>query len=205
MTGRGGTVEWRPWRHTVNRAQYVHCAASPLRELPCPRCLLSIVAALALPARAADIETPSGTFRFDPPQGYTELSAQEIDAKFGRNGRKPIKVFGNASRGSTVSVTWSQQKLTQAALPQFKEAMENLLPKLTPGLVFNERQLRTIGARRWVYLDSTVPAADTDIRNLMYLSDLGGHMIGVNFNATVAEFASQQDGFEAAAQTLKVD
>ena len=162
-------------------------------------------AAFAMPALAADIETPTGTFRFDPPPGYTELSAQEIDAKFGRNGRKPIKAFGNASRASTVSVTWSQQKLTQAELPKFKQAMEELLPRLTPGLVFNDRQLRTIGARQWIYLDSTVPAVDTSIRNLMYLSDLGGHMIGVNFNATVAEFASQQAGFESAARTLRVD
>ena len=166
---------------------------------------LAAAAALAMPALAADIETPSGTFRFDPPPGYTELSAQEIDAKFGRNGRKPIKAFGNASRASTVSVTWSQQKLTQADLPKFKQAMEELLPRLTPGLVFNDRQLRTIGARQWIYLDSTVPAVDTSIRNLMYLSDLGGHMIGVNFNATVAEFASQQAGFEAAERTLRVD
>jgi len=166
---------------------------------------LAAAAAFAMPALAADIETLTGTFRFDPPPGYTELSAQEIDAKFGRNGRKPIKVFGNASRASTVSVTWSQQKLTQAALPKFKQAMEELLPKLTPGLVFNDRQLRTIGARQWIYLDSTVPAVDTSIRNLMYLSDLGGHMIGVNFNATVAEFPSQQAGFEAAARTLRVD
>ena len=166
---------------------------------------LAAAAALAMPALAADIETPTGTFRFDPPPGYTELSAQEIDAKFGRNGRKPIKAFGNASRASTVSVTWSQQKLTQADLPKFKQAMEELLPRLTPGLVFNDRQLRTIGARQWIYLDSTVPAVDTSIHNLMYLSDLGGHMIGENFNATVAEFASQQAGLEAAARTLRVD
>ena len=166
---------------------------------------LAAAAALAMSALAADIETPTGTFRFDPLPGYTELSAQEIDAKFGRNGRKPIKAFGNASRASTVSVTWSQQKLTQAELPKFKQAMEELLPRLTPGLVFNDRQLRTIGARQWIYLDSTVPAVDTSIRNLMYLSDLGGHMIGVNFNATVAEFASQQAEFEAAARTLRVD
>lgn len=86
-------------------------------------------------------------------------------------------------------MAWSQQKLTQAvtqaALPRFKEAMEELLPRLTPSLVFNDRQLRSIGGRQWIYLDSTVPAADTSIRNLMYLSDLGGYMIGVHFNATV--------------------
>ena len=99
----------------------------------------------------------------------------------------------------------SEALRTQAELPKFKQAMEELLPRLTPGLVFNDRQLRTIGARQWIYLDSTVPAVDTSIRNLMYLSDLGGHMIGVNFNATVAEFASQQAGFEVAARTLRVD
>lgn len=127
-----------------------------------------------MPALAADIETPSGTFRFDPPLGYTELSAQEIDAKFGRNGRKPIKAFGNASRASTVSVTWSQQKLTQAELPKFKQAMEELLPRLTPGLVFNDRQLRTIGARQWIYLDSTVPAVDTSIHHTQGLGQSPG-------------------------------
>lgn len=168
-------------------------------------CAVALLATAALAAQAADISTPSGTLRLDVPQGYTELSAQEIDQKFGRNGRKPMKVFGNASRASTVSVTWSKQPLTQAALPEFKGMMEEMLPKLTPGMVFNDRQMRAIGGRQWIYLDTTVPAADTDIRNLMYLSDLGGHMIGVNFNATVKEFPSQQGGFDAAAQTLKTD
>ena len=168
-------------------------------------CAVALLAIAAISVHAADIHTPSGTLRLDVPEGYTELSAQEIDQKFGRFGRKPMKVFGNASRASTVSVTWSKQPLTQAALPEFKEMMEEMLPKLTPGVVFNDKQMRAIGGRQWIYLDTTVPAADTDIRNLMYMSDLGGHMIGVNFNATVKEFPSQKGGFEAAAQTLKTD
>ncbi|WP_228529912.1 hypothetical protein [Diaphorobacter caeni] len=162
---------------------------------------------VALAAHAVDIDMPSGVLKLDMPKGYTELSGAEIDTKFGRNGRKPLKAYGNARRTSTVSVTWSEMKkpLSQGSLPELKEAMENMMPKLTPGLAFNDSRMVKIGARQWVLLDSTVPAIDTELRNVMYLSDMDGHMVGVNFNSTVQEFTSQQKAFETSAQTLKVD
>ena len=38
----------------------------------------------------------------------------------------------------------------------------------------------------------------------MYLTHLGGHMVGVNYNATVKDYPGQKDGFEASARTLAV-
>ena len=171
---------------------------------------LGIAASLALStlaAHAVDITMPSGVLKVDMPKGYTELSAAEIDSKFGRNGRKPLKAYGNAKRTSTVSVSWSEMKkpLTQESLPELKAAMEDMMPKLTQGLVFNDKKMVNVGDRQWVLLDSTVPAIDTKLRNMMYLSDMGGNMVGVNFNSTAEEFASQQSAFEAAARTLKVE
>ena len=98
-----------------------------------------------------------------------------------------------------------KKPLTQESLPELKAAMEDMMPKLTQGLVFNDRKMVNVGDRQWVLLDSTVPAIDTKLRNMMYLSDMGGNMVGVNFNSTAEEFASQQSAFEAAARTLKVE
>ena len=173
------------------------------------RCCAAAVT-LACSAAAADpvaVKTPSGTLRLDTPAGYTALSDEELQTKFGRHGRKPLAAWGNARRSSTVAVTWSrmaQRPLTSAQLPEFKTAMETTLPKLTPGMVLRDSSLVGIAEHRWVRMDSTAPAVDTEIRNLMYLTDLGGHMVGVNYNATVADFAQQEAGFNASAETLRV-
>ena len=170
--------------------------------------LLAAVAVLASGmSLAEEYRTPSGVLRFDVPAGYTRLSDEEINVKFGRNGRVPAAVWGNARRSSSVAVTWTEMKnrpLNAAELPEFKKAMEQLLPRATPGLRFLGNDIVSIGAQQWVMFDSIAPAVDTEVRNLMYLTHLGGHMVGVNYNATTADFPGQRDGFEASARTLAV-
>lgn len=171
---------------------------------------LACAAAAACTLAAAEpvaVQTPSGTLRLQAPAGYTALTDEELQTKFGRHGRRPLAAWGNARRSSTVAVTWSrmaQKPLTPDALPAFMSAMETTLPRLTPGLVMRDASLVTIGGRAWVRMDSTAPAADTDVRNLMYLTDLNGHMVGVNYNATVADFPAQEPGFGSSAGTLRV-
>ncbi|RZJ26413.1 MAG: hypothetical protein EOO54_02945 [Haliea sp.] len=158
-------------------------------------------------APAEEYRTPSGVLKLDLPPGYTRLSDEEISVKFGRNGRVPAAVWGNARRSSSVAVTWTEMKnrpLNAADLPEFKKAMEQLLPRATPGLKFLANEIVSIGAQQWVFFDSSAPTVDTEVRNLMYLTHLGGHMVGVNYNATVADFPEQKDGFEASARTLAV-
>jgi len=166
-------------------------------------CGLACAAASAEPVA---IKTPSGTLHFETPAGYTALSEDELHIKFGRYGRRPLAAWGNARRSSTVAVTWSrmaQKPLTSEQLPEFKSAMETTLPRLTPGMVLRDSSLVQIAQRPWVRIDSTAPAVDTEIRNLMYLTDLGGHMVGVNYNATVADYAQQEAGFSSSAGTLR--
>ena len=158
-------------------------------------------------ALAEEFRTPSGVLSFEVPAGYTRLSDEEIAVKFGRNGRLPPAVWGNARRSSSVAVTWTEMKnrpLNAGDLPEFKKAMEQLLPRATPGLKFLGNDIVTIGAQRWVFFDTSAPAVDTEVRNLMYLTHLGGHMVGVNYNATVADYPGQKDGFAASARTLAV-
>lgn len=174
------------------------------------RALLLGGAAIFAAAHAApvDVQTPSGTLRLQAPPGYTALDAEEMHAKFGRHGRRPLAAWGNARRTSTVAVTWSrmvQKPLTSDQLPAFKASLESTLLRLTPGMVMHDASLVTIAGRSWVRMDSTAPAVDTSIRNLMYVTDLGGHMVAVNFNATEAEFPAQEAGFGSAAATLKAE
>lgn len=156
-------------------------------------------------AATAEVTTPSGTVVFELPQGFDELSADEMAAKFGRNGRIPLKAYGNESRTSTVAVTWSKmqkQPLTQEALPQFMGAIAPLMQRVTHGLAFQEKAVVKLGARDWIFLRSTAPAADAIIHNHMYLTDLGGHMVGVNYNATAQDYAQQRAGFDVSAKTM---
>ena len=181
----------------------------PLRTALLALALLGAAAAHAqAPAAPVAVQTPSGTLQLKAPPGYTALDAEEMQAKFGRHGRRPLAAWGNARRTSTVAVTWSrmvQKPLTSDQLPAFKDSLASTLLRLTPGMVMHDATLVTIAGRSWVRMDSTAPAVDTSIRNLMYVTDLGGHMVAVNFNATEADFAAQEAGFGSAAATLKAE
>lgn len=121
---------------------------------------------------------------FVPPPGFTPMTEQEIALKFPGNNR-PQHVYANDRRSVAVAITFSNANLTPEQLPELKAVMEEFLQKAKPDLKWVERDLITLNGIRWVKLESTTKAIDTDIHNDMYFTSFDGKMLGFNFNSTV--------------------
>lgn len=158
-------------------------------------------------ASAILVATPGGTISITLPADFTALSRKEIQAKFSRNGQLPVAVFGNATRTTTMAVTWSQlgeSSLTPDQLPQLREQLRDSYDQQLPGIRWITSEVRAINGKRWIFLENTTPGRDTRVHNDIYCTDVSGNLLMLNLNSTEAEHAGYAAAFKAAEQSLTI-
>jgi hypothetical protein len=150
------------------------------------------------------VEMDAGNITFNIPDDFTPLSAAEIDRKFPRrNG--PLEAFGNDTRGVSICCTVSSQAVRPDQLPDLKAALENQLPKLTPGLQWIKKDIVEIKGTQWVCFEFTSQAADNGlIHNIMMITSNHGVMVAINFNSTAKLFGAYEQKLRDDIQTVQV-
>lgn len=144
-----------------------------------------------------------GRVSFIPPAGFKQLSKEEIAQKYFR-GNPPQYVFANETLTTTVAVTFSNAKVSPEQLPEYKEAMEAMLPRLIPGLQWLKREIVELSGRKWFHLEMTSHAIDTDIHNHLYSTSFDGRALIFGFNSTVKEYPKMKEALEKSVQTIKL-
>ena len=140
---------------------------------------------------------------FVPPAGFKQLTKEEIAKKYFR-GNPPQYVFGNQSLSVNVAVTFSNAKVSPEQLPEYKEAMEEMLPRLIPGLKWLTRELIEVDRRKWFHLELTSYAIDTDIHNHLYSTSFDGKALIFGFNSTVKEYPEMKESLEKSFRSIKL-
>jgi hypothetical protein len=176
-------------------------------------CVLGLgLALLPLSARATDVATPGGTVSLTLPTDFTALSAHEIRLKFGGpEANLPVAVYGNASRGSTIAVSWSQtgsSTFNADSLGPWKDQLHDMFTRQLPGLHWIADEIRPVNGKNWIFLENTTPARQQGgpvrVHNEIFCTDLKGNMLLVNLNSTEVDFAHYSAAFKTAAQSLRV-
>ena len=144
-----------------------------------------------------------GRVSFIPPAGFKKLTKEEIAKKFFR-GNPPQYVFANETSSTTVAITFSNAKVSPEQLPEYKEAMEAMLPRLIPGLQWLAREIVEISGREWFHLEMTSQAIDTDIHNHLYSTSFDGKALIFGFNSTVEEYPMMKEVLVKSAQSIKL-
>jgi hypothetical protein len=159
----------------------------------------------ALPADAREqLVFAGGRVSLDLPAGFTRMSQELIDTKYPR-GSAPEHAFSNAA--TTVSLAGgytANAGLTRERLPEFREFMESNLERTIPGLRWISRGIVDIAGWPWIRLELLSNAIDTEIHNVMLMTELDGGMAGVNFNATVGEWEAYREALAASEGSLRV-
>ncbi len=143
-------------------------------------------------------------FQFDLPSGFTEMSLEEIQIKY-PNGNPPMAAYANPKRSVSIAIVYSQTPLTVDGLDKFKSQMTEVLSRIIPGIEWKKNEIIEIKGKKWVHFEIMSNAIDTDIHNHMFMTDLNGKMLGVNLNATVAEYESMDKDFENVIKSLSVN
>lgn len=168
--------------------------------------LLAILLAAPIAAQAQEVALLDGAVRMTLPAGYTQLSAEEIQLKFGRSNRPPLAAFGDARRNAAIAFTLSKQNrpVTEAALPEFLAAMEQFFPRMMAGLVWHKREIVSIRGRKWARLYLSGHALDTDVRNDMHFTPFRGDLLGVNQTTTEAAWAAASPALSSAFRSIRI-
>jgi len=166
-------------------------------------CLAAASALTATAASAATFTIPDAGVSFNAPEGFTQLTAEEIGNKYPSN-RAPNFVVGNARRTTTIAFDLKPQGLPKDKLPQAKASFETLFDRIIPGIEWKEKKLLDMQGQQWIYFEMTSRAIDTDIYNIMMVTPHRGKMLVFNFNSTKSEFPSVEKELRKSLQTISV-
>jgi len=164
--------------------------------------LLPPLPAAAEAERAAEIfALPSIDGEITAPAGFTPLPKHEILQKYPYRD-PPFFVLGNDARTTTIAVNLHSHEISNENLGAAQSEFETLLERMTPGLRWHRREIVELVGRRWILLEFTSHAIDTDIRNLLLITPRLGRMLIFNFNATEEEFARVEQSLRDSMQTI---
>jgi hypothetical protein len=146
----------------------------------------------------------NGRVSFVPPAGFRPLTQEEINLKF-PTANAPRHVYANETLTVSVGITFSAARLSIQELPEFKDAMEQMLPRLARGgLQWHTREIVEINRQRWIHFNFTSHAIDTDVINHMYITAFDGKPLLISFNSVVAEYEKAKKLIEQSRDTIEV-
>jgi len=167
--------------------------------------LLSLLFAIATaqPALAQRVTIPGTTISFAPPPGFTALTADEIAAKYVR-GRPPRFVVGNKSRGTTVAYDFRPHAIPDAELERAMASFEQVFERLIAGIDWKKREVITLAGQRWILLEMSSTAIDTDIHNILLVTPHDGQLAMLNFNSTKQQFPALEAALRQSIASIQV-
>ena len=166
-------------------------------------CLAAGAAATAPMAWAATFEIPDAGVSFKAPEGFTELTSEEIGAKYA-SGRAPTFVAGNAQRTTTIALELKPQALTKDKLPHVNASFETLFDRVIPRIDWKQKKLIDMQGQQWIYLEMTSRASEADIYNIMLVTPHRGRMLVLNLNSTKSDFPAVEKELRKSLETIAV-
>ena len=163
---------------------------------------LLLLLCTSLGTYAATFSVPGADITFDAPNGFTSLSKDEISVKFPSN-RTPSDVVGNRARTTTITFELKQDRLAPEQLAEVKQTFEQYFEAAVPRLEWKERKIVDLNGMKWIQLEFSSRATDTDIHNVMLITSRYGRMLIFNFNSTRSEFPSVARSIRASILSIK--
>lgn len=150
------------------------------------------------PIKVADTEVT-----FIPPQGFKKVPQKIVDIKWPSN-RAPRFVIGNERASTTIAYDLKPNNIPQNKLVEAQKAFINLFERIIPGIQWKKKEIVEISGQRWIFLEMTSKAIDTDIHNIMLVTGYQGKMLLFNFNSTREEFPKYEKQLRESIKTIKL-
>ena len=166
-----------------------------------------LACALAFSVQAAlageTINIPDSTVTFEAPTSFTPLTPEEIAAKYLR-ARPPKYVIGNARRTTSIGYDILPRPIKDAELEQGLDIFGTFMGRAIANLVWKRKEIVEMQGQRWIWLEMTSSAIDTDIYNIMLITPFDGRMVIFNFNSTKEEFAQNEAALRASVASIRL-
>jgi hypothetical protein len=135
---------------------------------------------------SGEVTIEGTSIKFNVPEEFGGLSQELIDVKWpNKNG--PKWVIGNKRGTTTIAYDLKDNDISKYSMKDLIPAFDQTMSRMIPGIVWKEKKVISQSGRKWVYLEMTSNAIDTDIYNMMLLTSYENKMLIFNFNSTKEE------------------
>ncbi len=152
---------------------------------------------------AAPVKVADTGITFDAPKGFEALSKEVIAAKWPSN-RPPAYAVGTPNGTTNVAYDLKPHSLSQEALPQFQKEFTQIFERIIPGIRWKKNEIIMHSGQKWLLMEMTSNAVDTDIYNIMLATGYAGKMLVFNFNSTKEEFPKYEAALRQSMKSIKL-
>ena len=154
-------------------------------------------------SHAKDISISDSGISFVVPDEFQFLSQELIDVKW-QNRNAPKWVIGNLSGSTTIAFDLKPNDISSASLPDLMSYFKTTFDRIIPGIQWIKLEIIRLSGKRWVYLEMTSNAIDTDIHNIMLITSHGKEMLIFNFNSTKEDFSKYEPELRKSITTIRL-
>ena len=153
---------------------------------------------LAEPVKVANKEVT-----FDPPADFKPLSKEIIAKKWPAN-QAPAYAVGNPTGSTTVAYDLKPNNIPQEALPEVQKSFTQLFERTIPGIAWKKNEIIEHSGQKWLMMELTSNAVDSDIYNIMLMTGFEGRMLIFNFNSTKKDFPMHEAALRKSLKSIKL-
>ena len=164
---------------------------------------IALLLLLVTQVHAEMVEIPGTGITFVAPDEFGPISQEVIDIKW-PNRNAPKFVVGNEAATTTIAYDIKPRDISNIDMSELKTAFETTFDRMVPGILWKRREVIEHDGRKWVYLEMTSNAIDTDIYNIMLFTSLGKEMLIFNFNSTKEDFPTYESALRESLKTIRV-
>ena len=155
-------------------------------------------------AQAAPIQVADAPVRFEAPEGFKPVPQDLIALKWPSN-RAPRFVVGDERATTTVAYDLKPHSIPQDQLPEVQQTFTGLMERMVPGIRWINNELIELAGQRWLLMEMSSNAVDTDIHNIMLITGIGEQMLIFNFNSTKEEFPKVEMALRKSLRSISID
>lgn len=165
---------------------------------------LCAVCIFSFPVSAQIITIPNTDVTFVPPSGFKPIPEAIKKVKWPMN-TAPRFAVGNESASTTVAYDIKNQKATQEDLSLIKETLVKVFDRVIPQIQWKHNTIITHAGQKWIFLELTSAAVDTDVHNILLMTNYKDRIIVMTFNSTRQEYPRYKDALYQSIGSIKID
>ena len=110
--------------------------------------------------------------------------------------------MGNETASTTVAYDLKPDVIPQDKLGEVQKTFTQLFGRMIPGLEWKKNKIIEHSGRKWLFMEMTSTAIDTDIYNIM-MTGYDSRMLIFNFNSTKEDFPKFEKALRASLASIK--
>jgi hypothetical protein len=140
---------------------------------------------------------------FEAPEGFKPLSKEMIATKWPSN-QAPAYAVGTPSGTTTVAYDLKPHAIPQEALPEVQKTFTQLFERMIPGIQWKKNEIIEHSGQKWLLMEMTSNAIDTNIYNMLLLTGHEGKMLVFNFNSTKEDFPKYEAALRKSLKSVTI-